>query len=631
MNNFLGIIILNETDKAKKLYQNFKDQYADSLIEAGGKTNRYLFKVDEKKSQRNLTQVCISPSKEIVICGYLRIDNKKDLASVLGIDSSEKDEEFLYKAYIKWGSKLSNKIIGSFAFLIYDSKLEKFICFRDHMGMKPFYYYKNKDVFIFSSRIKLITEITDITKKINKERVIDYLMFVHPKDGQTFYSEVHKLPRCHILEYKSNEFLLKRYFEFNINIESKLKSSKEYIEKFNYILHEVVDSHINSDNENVGIAYSGGLDSTSLLKIADSLINTKSIFSKSAIFKNLNKSEKKLVDEKYFMDLGLKNNKNVNHKYLYFEDDGPIKNINDVLDIFDEPISAINFYIFKKIALSLKEQNIKILLDGIDGDSVVSHGYEKFDYLAHKYEIRKLYGESVSYANFTKIEKPSFFKIIKRYFILNKLPERIKWMLFNKTQLHPYWALKILDKTDLHVKKISLRKSLINHYGMSPLKKSSNPKEDHHQKISLGSWENSLEDLDSILTYYGIDHRMPFFDRRLMEFCLSVPVSLKFKNGVNRYIFREAMQKIIPEKIRLRSSKSDLSPPLLKEIISIGKDKLIDIILNKNSPLTGLIDKEELEKFIKNTINNNSYKNAYFLIFQLVSLSRWMEKENLNW
>ena len=124
---------------------------------------------------------------------------------------------------------------------------------------------------------------------------------------------------------------------------------------------------------------------------------------------------------------------------------------------------------------------------------------------------------------------------------------------------------------------------------------------------------------------------MPFFDRRLMEFCLSVPVSLKFKNGVNRYIFREAMQKIIPEKIRLRSSKSDLSPPLLKEIISIGKDKLIDIILNKNSPLTGLIDKEELEKFIKNTINNNSYKNAYFLIFQLVSLSRWMEKENLNW
>lgn len=631
MNNFLGVIQLNNSANANKIFQVFKDKYSDSLTGDNVEAQRFLFKIYGNDSKRNLTYIYESSKKNISICGYSRIDNKKDLVTSLGINSSETDKEILLKAYIKWGSKLPNKIIGSFAFVIYDSKLNKFICFRDHMGMKPFYYYKNNDVFIFSSRIKLLLEMNCIKKVINKNRVIDYLMFVDPKDGETFYNDVFKLPRSHILEYTDNNFSISKYFEFNINIKSKFKSEEEYFQKFKDILFEVVDSHINSDDGNIGIAYSGGLDSTSLLKIADNLANNKSIFSKSAIFKNLEEKDRRLVDEKYFMDLGLDNNNYVKHEYIYFEDDGPIKNIDDALEIFDEPISAINFYIFKGIALSLREKKIKVLLDGIDGDTVVSHGNEKFAYLAHKFQINKIYKEAIQYADFNKIKKPSFIKIFKKYFIVNKLPDTILWYLFDKTQLQAYWALKILNKADSNIKKINLLASLKQHYGKSFLKKSSNPVKDHKQKISHGGWENSIEDLDIILSHYGIDHRMPFFDRRFMEFCLSVPVSLKLRNGVNRYIFREAMQKIVPDKIRLRSSKSDLSPPLVKEIKSIGKDRLIYDILNEKSPLVGLINKKELENFITNTLNNNTYKNGYLLIFQLISLAKWMNKENIKW
>lgn len=631
MNNFLGVIRLNNSANANQIFKTFKDKYYDFLTDVDAEDQRFLFNIYENDSKRNLTYTYKSSKINISIYGYSRIDNKNDLVLSLGIDSSETDEEILLKAYIKWGSKLSNKIIGSFAFVIYDLKLNKFIGFRDHMGMKTFYYYKNDDIFIFSSRIKLILEMNCIKKEINKNRVIDYLMFVDPKDGETFYNGIFKLPRSHILEYTENKFSICKYFEFNINIETKFNSEKEYFQKFKDILFEVVDSHINIDDGDIGIAYSGGLDSTSLLKIADNLANTKSIFSKSAIFKNLEEKDRHLVDEQYFMNLGLENNKNVKHEYIYFEDDGPIKNIDDALEIFDEPISAINFYIFKGIALSLREKKIKVLLDGIDGDTVVSHGNEKFAYLAHKFEIKKIYKEAVQYADFNKIKKPSFIKIFKKYFIINKLPHNILWFLFDKTELHAYWALKIFNKADSNVKKINLLASLKQHYGKFFLKKSSNPTKDHKQKISHGGWENSLEDLDFILNHYGIDHRMPFFDRRFMEFCLSVPISLKLRNGVNRYIFREAMQKIVPDKIRLRSSKSDLSPPLVKEIKSIGKDKLIYDILNEKSPLVGLINKKELERFVSNTLKNNTYKNGYFLIFQLISLAKWMNKENLKW
>ena len=63
-----------------------------------------------------------------------------------------------------------------------------------------------------------------LSKVINKNRVIDYLMFVDPKDGETFYNDVFKLPRSHILEYTDNNFSISKYFEFNINIKSKFKS-----------------------------------------------------------------------------------------------------------------------------------------------------------------------------------------------------------------------------------------------------------------------------------------------------------------------------------------------------------------------------------------------------------------------
>lgn len=631
MDNFLGVIRLNNSANANQIFKTFQDKHYDFLTGVDAEDQRFLFNIYENDSKRNLTYIYKSSKRNISIYGYSRIDNKNDLVISLGIDSSETDEEILLKAYIKWGSKLPNKIIGSFAFVIYDLKLNKFICFRDHMGMKTFYYYKNDDVFIFSSRIKLILEMNCIKKEINKNRVLDYLMFVDPKDGETFYNGIFKLPRSHILEYTENKFSICKYFEFNINIETRFNSEKEYFQKFKDILFEVVDSHINIDDGDIGIAYSGGLDSTSLLKIADNLANTKSIFSKSAIFKNLEEKDRHLVDEQYFMNLGLENNKNVKHEYIYFEDDGPIKNIDDALEIFDQPISAINFYIFKGIALSLREKKIKVLLDGIDGDTVVSHGNEKFAYLAHKFEIKNIYKEAIQYADFNKIKKPSFIKIFKKFFIVNRLPHNILWFLFDKTELHAYWALKIFNKADSNVKKINLLASLKQHYGNFFLSKSSNPAKDHKQKISHGGWENSLEDLDYILNHYGIDHRMPFFDRRFMEFCLSVPVSLKLRNGVNRYIFREAMQKIVPDKIRLRSSKSDLSPPLVKEIKSIGKDKLIYDILNEKSPLVGLINKKELESFVTNTLNNNTYKNGYFLIFQLISLAKWMNKENLKW
>ena len=91
------------------------------------------------------------------------------------------------------------------------------------------------------------------------------------------------------------------------------------------------------------------------------------------------------------------------------------------------------------------------------------------------------------------------------------------------------------------------------------------------------------------------------------------------------------MKNIVPKEIRLRSSKSDLSPPLVNEVISLGESNIINYVLDKNNPISKLISKKEFKKFIEDTFDGKSYKNSYFLIFQLYSLSKWMKKEGFKW
>ncbi len=94
--------------------------------------------------------------EKISIASWARIDNRDELAGKLDISRSKADRicdsELILKCYLKWREDCVSHLIGDFVFVIYDEKQQKVFCGRDHMGVRPFYYFISDGLFHQSQR-----------------------------------------------------------------------------------------------------------------------------------------------------------------------------------------------------------------------------------------------------------------------------------------------------------------------------------------------------------------------------------------------------------------------------------------------------------------------------------------------
>ena len=130
--------------------------------------------------------------------------------------------------------------------------------------------------------------------------------------------------------------------------------------------------------------------------------------------------------------------------------------------------------------------------------------------------------------------------------------------------------------------------------------------------------EMSLNLINHSASSHGLDIKFPFMDRRLIEFCLSIPSSQKLKNGVSRSILRRSLKNIIPDSIYNRHSKSDLSPFSRIEICNLSDERIMKSVLN-----IPFLD----AKYIKNTLLKNKSENMMD-IYQIIIFDGWLKKNN---
>ena len=123
----------------------------------------------------------------------------------------------------------------------------------------------------------------------------------------------------------------------------------------------------------------------------------------------------------------------------------------------------------------------------------------------------------------------------------------------------------------------------------------------------------------------GIEILSPFLDKRLIEFCLKVPLTEKFKNGEDRYYFRKAMKGIIPKEIEYRTSKGDISPIFIEEILKFPLKSILEIIFKKNSPLASLFEKKMIIQLHKKFLEKKDNNLASFF-YKLIYLGSWLNQ-----
>ena len=181
------------------------------------------------------------------------------------------DVERILFAYEKWGEDCVEHLIGDFAFVIWDKRSRRLFCARDHFGVKPFFYARAGNTFIFSNTLNALRLDSRVSDELNEAAVRDYLESGLNQDlSTTIFRDIQRLPGGHSLTLANGAIATRCYWKPAVKNRIRFRKSREYVERFDELLLTAVKDRLRTDR--ISISMSGGLDSTSLAAIARELL-----------------------------------------------------------------------------------------------------------------------------------------------------------------------------------------------------------------------------------------------------------------------------------------------------------------------------------------------------------------------
>ena len=193
-----------------------------------------------------------------------RIDNRIELLSELSLDTSIPDSLLLLNLYQKWKQETPQKLIGPFAFALWDTYERKIFCARDQLGLRPFYYFLSDKLFVCSSDLKQVISFPGVSQSLNLGMLGEYLSSQLCSVDETIYSSVKRLPAAHSLVVSGKSNTLQRYWSFGER-ESDCKP-KDFPDKLQKLLKTATTRSLQTELS-VGFELSGGLDSASIVSL----------------------------------------------------------------------------------------------------------------------------------------------------------------------------------------------------------------------------------------------------------------------------------------------------------------------------------------------------------------------------
>ena len=432
------------------------------------------------------------------------------------------DTEVLLHGYEEYGTKLLNKLRGMFAFVIYDLSLNEIFGVRDFYGIKPLYYYKTDDEFMFGSEIKSFLAHPNFKKELNTDMLKQYLTFQYSVGEDTFFKNVYKLRPGHYFKYKDGKLDIKKYYEIDLSSDHS-KNLEEWKDIIRKEIDESLIYHKISDVE-VGSFLSSGVDSS----IVATLSNVDKTFT-------VGYDNKKYSEIDYAKELsekiGVKNISKKISKKEYF-DKFPL-----IQYYMDEPLadpSAAALYFVANTA----SKHVKVALSGEGADEIFG-GYNIYHepysvswYYKIPYVIRKCIG-GLAYP----------FRNHKGFnFLVRRSRNLEDRYVGNAFIFEPRDANKILTHPDKHTFK-ELTKPYydkVKDYGMV----------EKMQYIDFNFWliGDILLKADKMSMANSLEVRVPFLDRYLISNVIHMPSEYKIVGNETKYAFRQVCKETLDPK-----------------------------------------------------------------------------------
>jgi len=449
------------------------------------------------------------------------IYNFPDLKKELSQDGfqfvSQSDTEVILAAYQKWGTQAFTKLVGMFAFAIYDVEQQTTHLVRDQMGVKPLYYSVENNRLVFASEVKAF-ELTGHFRE-NKDWKTYFLAFGHIPEPYTTLSGVNVMPAGHFLSWDHSRqsaeifaFPSKPSFK-QITSEPKLVLAEQ--------LGSAVGRHLLADAP-VGVFLSGGIDSSIITLLADQAIG-ENLQSLSINFSEIAFSEARFQQEVTARTRG------THREYLVNNADFN-RHFGEILAAMDQPSNdGINSWFVNKYA---KESGLKAVLSGIGADELLG-GYPSFHRMRLINNLKLLPRFLLKLCAFLPNEK------IKRICYLG-YRNPIGEYLFLRGFFIPQEIGRILG-----IEKSQINALIENFPVPKTLEKLKGKERASWFETHIFMRNQLLKDTDFMSMYHGVEVRVPFLDQDFVSAAHQIPLAQRFQERP-KGILIEAFKAILP-------------------------------------------------------------------------------------
>lgn len=579
-----------------------------------GLVHRHFWTTPEDVSEQ---QPLSFADRQYSITADARLDNRDDLiAQLYGYSSREtvSDAQLIAAAYAKWDDQCVNKLVGDFAFIIWDQLKHRLFLARDPIGVRVLHYTLTSSRFIAATDISAILAVLGETPPLNHDVLRDLISLDYNRCIlETVYRSIYRVPPAHFFVVSRNGIQKSRYWLPASGCRFHWKTDRECVESFGDVLGQAVRSRLRSRGA-VGIFAGGGLDSSAIACLVSRECKTLSKEDTFSLFGLRFQSTPGADESEYFDELAkwcdsMRVFRIPSDHCWTFCDAGSLPEQFGSEPEFD-PVRPLLSNAFQ----FMNQNGCSTILTGHGGDQVFAGN---------------------PYLNPQFIIDLPWTRLVKEIKHFSRIGKRPYWWLLYLRFLRPHIPARLIRVFASFVRK---KKSFVNSGSSSSDKRST--LEDFSRTPQYNSY--SLEKIYGYITrgmtaidFIMLDHcgvetgteiRMPFYDRRLVDFLFSLSPHLLFRDGRTKWLLRTAMNNLMPEMIRNRTGKAHFAGLVIRGLGEREKGLIDSLFTGCGDIDLGLTDatsvKEVWASFKVNACMENAWK-----IFLTASVQKWLRSK----
>lgn len=530
------------------------------------------------------------------------------------------DTEVVLAAFLHWHTECFNRFNGMWAIVIWDRLTNSLIACRDRFGIKPLYYQQIGNNWTFASEIKAILDNPTAIKGINALVLAQYLLdFGNPRDGNTFYEQVYEVLPGTYMELTPTSTRTKRYWNPPIksNYITNFPTLEDAADYLRCLLTDSVALRMRSDVR-IGTMMSGGMDSTSVISVVRSLMDSSNVAQQatgdqlqafSAIFRGTNIDEEPLIDEVCaYLDV------NANKVFPHQQND-PLALLYTSIWHLERPYFNSVPLVHTLLMRKARSIGVKVVLNGHGPDEMLA-GYPT------KY-IPSVIADALAGLRWSDaIHEINCMRDVHKLGRLRTLRRAINILTTRVPLLKPARARSESLSLLTHEMRDIVSRHLYRYARISSMNCLNNALHEDFFYQSLPKWLH-LEDRISMSE--SIEARLPFLDYRIVEFAFSLPNQYKIQNGMTKLVLRKAMEKYLPQSVITHTRKVPFSGPDREWICGPLRPWLTATFLNGKAHLYDYLNATAVRELLRDFLDSPSTRTHQYQVWRFITTELWMQ------